>query len=113
MVAHRKGEEEESGEGRVFLGIEPTAKLYGAPRGDLRPYTAGSLFFTSQEFDFRGDQDDSDTSLGATLGMGLEWSPVERLRIGGHAGVRASYEHGERTTFNLGISGIYEAAPMH
>jgi hypothetical protein len=34
--------------------------------------------------------------------MGLEWSPVERVRIGGHAGRRAAILDGERTRFKLG-----------
>jgi hypothetical protein len=107
-VAQQEGEEEDTEEGRVGVSIEPAAKLYGRGDGDLRPYTAVSLFFTSQEFDYRGDQEDSSTSLGASLGLGLEWTPVERIRIGGHAGVRAGYVHGERTSFPLGVPEVYE-----
>ena len=107
-VARSEGEEEDSEEGRVTLLLEPTAKFYGAAGGGLRPYTAASIYFTSLEFDYRGDQGDSNTLLGASLGLGLEWSPVERIRIGGHAGVRAGYAHGERTTFVLGTPEVYE-----
>lgn len=101
-ISEEEGEGDQDGERSAIFSIEPAAKLYGAARGDLRPYTYGSLFFNSQHSDFGDDLEVTTAALGASLGLGLEWSPVERVRIGGHAGVSAAITDGERTTFELG-----------
>ena len=86
---------------RTFVTVESTAKLYGRAGGALRPYGAGSLYFSARTFEFNGTEDNS-SGVGASLGAGLEWSPVARIRIGGHAGVRAATIDGEATRYDEG-----------
>lgn len=86
---------------RSFITIEPIAKLYGSARGALRPYGAGSVYFTSRTFELTS-VDETSNALGVSLGAGLEWSPVARIRVGGHAGVRAAIIDGETTAYNEG-----------
>lgn len=97
-----EAEDDRPAERRSFLSIQPAAKLYGAPRGSLRPYGFGAVFFNSQSQEFGEELETITAALGLALGLGLEWSPVERVRIGGHAGLRAAILDGERTTFELG-----------
>jgi hypothetical protein len=93
---------DQPGERRSFLSIQPAAKLYGVRGGALRPYGYGAVFFSSQSQEFGDELEIVTAALGAAEGMGLEWSPVERVRIGGHAGVSAAILDGERTRFELG-----------
>lgn len=95
------------GEKRTFITVEPALKLFGTPRGELQPYGIGSVFVNSRRLEFN-EIDDSDTFFGVSLGAGLEWSPVARIRIGGHAGVRAALAKGESTTYQSGTPAQYD-----
>lgn len=101
-VAGREGDDGIAEENRSAFSIEPVLKLYGAPRGELRPYGAGTVFFNSQRYDFGDQVETSMSNLGVSLGGGLEWSPAPRVRIGGHAGVSVAKVGGEQTTMELG-----------
>jgi hypothetical protein len=102
MKTHTDAEDEgRPRDGRTFITVEPIAKLYGSPRGALRPYGAGSVYFTSRKFEF-SNVDETTNALGVSLGAGLEWSPVARVRVGGHAGVRAAIIGGETTSYASG-----------
>ena len=100
-VVEREGEEGGRDESARSASVEAAAKLFGAPRGSLRPYGIGSLSFVAHRIELDDDVQLSSGSLGASLGLGLEWSPGERIRIGGHAGVRAAILDGERTRFEF------------
>lgn len=76
-------------------------KVYGGSTGAVRPYGAGSVYFTSRTFGFSSVEETSN-AMGVSLGAGLEWSPVARIRIGGHAGVRAGIIDGETTSYSGG-----------
>jgi Autotransporter beta-domain len=102
MKSHTDAEDEgRPRDSRSFITVEPTAKLYGSPRGALRPYGEGSVYFTSSKYEF-STVDETSNSLGVSLGAGLEWSPVARVRVGGHAGVRAAIIDGETTSYTTG-----------
>lgn len=102
MKVDAETEDGEPRDRRSFVTIEPIAKLYGAPRGALRPYGAGSVYLTSRTFEL-SSVDETSTALGVSLGAGLEWSPVARIRVGGHAGVRAAVIDGETTSYSEGM----------
>jgi hypothetical protein len=102
MKSHTDAEDEgRPRDSRSYITVEPTAKLYGSPSGALRPYGAGSVYFTSRKFEF-STVDETTNALGVSLGAGLEWSPVARIRVGGHAGVRAAIIGGESTSYASG-----------
>lgn len=82
--------------------IEPAIKRFGASSGNLQPYAYGSLFFTSQKLDYTSSFETSTSGFGTHVGMGLEWTPAARVRIGGHAGVRVGTQNGERTQYDAG-----------
>lgn len=74
---------------RMMVNVEPTAKFLASPRGSLRPYGIASVYYEHHRFSPTPDLDNTWSALGASVGMGVEWSPVARVRIGGHAGLRA------------------------
>ncbi|HYH82262.1 MAG TPA: hypothetical protein VEX86_20805, partial [Longimicrobium sp.] len=86
------------------IGVGPALKLYTADAGDLRPYVFASAGVTfvrnrSESPDQGGGTSVSEgdgTSMNAALGLGLQWSPIPRVSIGGHAGIEAN--RGEGTT---------------
>ncbi|WP_420129862.1 outer membrane beta-barrel protein [Longimicrobium sp.] len=82
--------------------IEPAVKRFGASRNNLQPYAFGSLYFTSQKVDYTSSFETATTLFGTHLGLGLEWTPAARVRIGGHTGVRVAMQNGERTQFDAG-----------
>ncbi|HYR12190.1 MAG TPA: hypothetical protein VEQ60_30670 [Longimicrobium sp.] len=98
------GREEEEGvaeDRRTTFTIEPAVKLYGASRGDLRPYGAGTVFVNSQKYEYAGPVESETFTYGVSLGGGLEWSPAPRVRIGGHAGVRVARLDGNHTYVDI------------
>jgi hypothetical protein len=84
---------------RDYFTVEPAAKLYGTPRGTLQPYGIASVYAYWQREKYAEDLQAHSSAIGTALGVGLEWSPVARIRIGGHAGVRAAMLDGERVNF--------------
>jgi len=76
--------------------LAPGVKLYGAGSGDLRPYGFVGAIFNAQRREVGAFGEISTGGLGASAGMGLEWSPVARVRVGGHAGVQAAVAFSER-----------------
>jgi hypothetical protein len=94
-------DEERPRDDRTFITVEPIVKLYGGSTGAVRPYGAGSVYFTSRTFGFSSVEETSN-AMGVSLGAGLEWSPVARIRIGGHAGVRAAVIDDETTSYSGG-----------
>jgi hypothetical protein len=95
--ADREEDEGVPEESRTAFTIEPAVKLYGASRGDLRPYGAGSVFFNSQQYEYAGPVESETSTYGVSVGGGLEWSPAPRVRVGGHAGVRVARVDGKQT----------------
>lgn len=110
LAGESEGEDDQGLESRTVASIEPAIKLFGAPGGTLRPYGIGGVFYNLQRFDFGGGQKATSSLLGVSLGAGLEWSPVARIRIGGHAGVRAAAVDGERTRFDENGPDVYEVS---
>lgn len=100
--AHTETENDGEEQDATTFTIEPAVKLFGASRGTLQPYGFGSLLFSSQRLEYGENFDLTTHALGTQLGMGVEWTPVARVRIGGHAGLRASLQNGERTQFDAG-----------
>jgi hypothetical protein len=88
---------EENEQNQVSFTLAPGVKLYGAGGDDLRPYGFAGAFFNSQHSEVGEFGEISSGALGATAGMGLEWSPAARVRVGGHAGVQAAFVSSERS----------------
>lgn len=84
------------------VGVGPALKLYTAPAGPLQPYVfagASVQFVTLHNEDpaVGGGTmatEQNGHSFNGELGLGLEWAPVERVRVGGHAGVEGSFGKG-------------------
>lgn len=77
-------------ERQTTLSIQPAVKLYGANLGPLRPYGYAALRAQWATHDFNGDANHFTThGFGGGVGIGIDWFPVERVSIGGHAGVNA------------------------
>ena len=110
LAGETEGEDDELQDSRTIASVEPAIKLFGAPGGTLRPYGIGGVFYNLQRFDFGDSQETTASALGAMLGAGLEWSPVARIRIGGHAGLRAAAVDGERTRFDENGPDVYEVS---
>ncbi len=77
--------------------VRPGVKLFSAGEGAVRPFTLLGAYAEGYrrrsvaEGEFSSDQVFQATEVGARVGAGVEWMPVSRLAIGGHAGVRGGY----------------------
>jgi len=77
------------------ITVGPALKLYGRADGPVRPYTyaqvsAGYASGTSTSIDPLGgafEIKSHEWDFGAGVGLGLEWFPIERVSLGGHAGI--------------------------
>lgn len=82
-------------QGLTSYAVRPTLKLFSAAEGTLRPYTlVGAYaegFRQRTELDSDTEFVSGSTEVGARAGVGLEWKPVSRLAVAGHAGVRGGY----------------------
>ncbi|HET7232950.1 MAG TPA: hypothetical protein VFJ16_23275 [Longimicrobium sp.] len=84
------------------VSVGPAVKLFTAPAGALRPYVYGSAGVSfvrnrSESHNSSGDPDvyeQKGHAFDGSLALGLEWHPVERVSIGGHAGVLGSWGTG-------------------
>lgn len=97
----------EDGEGglereRTEFSVEPAAKFFASPRGALQPYGIASVYYQDVRIRFAENQEDHSSAVGASVGLGMEWSPVARVRIGGHAGLRANLLDTDQTGFSGG-----------
>jgi hypothetical protein len=99
-------DEQENEQNQVSLTLAPGVKLYGAGGGDLRPYGFAGAFFNSHQRDVGEFGEFASGGFGATAGIGLEWSPVARVRVGGHAGVQGSFASSERRMEGEGIDEV-------
>jgi hypothetical protein len=75
---------------QTLLVIAPQVKRYGSTDGAILPYLHGSVFASLTEFEGRSPGATSGgrfTAVGATAGVGLDWFPVRRVGLGGHAGL--------------------------
>lgn len=74
---------------RTLLVVSPQVKQYRATDGAILPYLHGAVF--ASVTDLGGSSgaagDDQSTVLGATAALGLDWFPVRRVSLGGHAGL--------------------------
>lgn len=77
--------------------VQPSVKIFSAGEGDVRPYTLVGLYASQY-----GQRQESTTGagfesefrrreVGARLALGLEWTPLRRVAVGGHVGVGAGY----------------------
>jgi hypothetical protein len=81
----------QDGQSRDAIAIEPTLRRYWRPDDRLTPYTHLALVgsWTDQKSDNTiGTVENRTLALGIEAGLGLEWFPIERVSIGGHAGVK-------------------------
>lgn len=71
---------------RTLAIVSPQVKRYRSTDGAILPYLHGALL--AGVTDFGGDSDENrSTMLGATAALGLDWFPVRRVGLGGHAGL--------------------------
>lgn len=82
---------------RGNISIEPTLRHYWRPQARLTPYTHVALVGTwtrlkaENASNFGTMTNETRTlALGIEAGLGLEWFPIERVSIGGHAGLMVS-----------------------
>lgn len=82
----------------TIVAVQPAVKLYSGPVGPVRPYAygeAGVAFVVDHAEIQPGTSlvpvERRDRGLNAAVGLGLEWSPVDRITLGGHAGVGAAW----------------------
>jgi len=81
------------------VSVGPALKLYTGTAGPLRPYVYGSAGVsfvrvrTEGTGGSGGDQVDTQSGHGfnGALALGLEWSPVRRVTVGGHAGIQGAW----------------------
>ncbi|HEY7770090.1 hypothetical protein, partial [Longimicrobium sp.] len=83
-------DQDENEQNLMSFTLAPGVKLFGAGQGDLRPYGFAGAFLASHRSEAGEFGEISSGALGATAGIGLEWSPVARVRVGGHAGVQGA-----------------------
>lgn len=70
--------------------VAPEVKRYRSTGGAILPYLHGSVFTSVVDFgdsSSSGSNDDRSTLLGGRAGLGLDWFPVRRISLGGHAGL--------------------------
>lgn len=75
---------------QTLLVLSPQVKRYRSTQGAILPYLHGSVFASLTEFEGRspgGTSGGRFTAVGATAGVGLDWFPVRRVGLGGHAGL--------------------------
>lgn len=79
------------------LDVRPTLRRYWATTERLTPYTdvavIGSL--VRQRIDSQGlggSIKDRTLGLGLEAALGVEWFPIERVSVGGHAGLRVDHQ---------------------
>ena len=90
------------------LAIEPSIRQYIATYRTLAPYIHGSLLFAYSSLDAETVSQQATTvrktyEYGIGAGIGVEWAPLERFSVGGHTGVRFSYQ--DRSSVNSSPSG--------
>ncbi|MDB4949870.1 MAG: hypothetical protein JWM27_2519 [Gemmatimonadetes bacterium] len=73
------------------FAVGPQVKVYAGPGLSVRPFLYAGAFFSRTRAAWVQDPRQTNTLNGAsaTLGAGLEWSPVPRVAIGGFAGLSA------------------------
>ncbi len=81
----------------VGIAIEPSIRQYIATYRTLAPYIHGNLLFSYSSLDAETVSQQATTErttyeYGIGVGIGVEWAPLERFSIGGHTGVRFSYQ---------------------
>ena len=91
------------------LAIEPSIRQYIAAYRTLAPYIHGSLLFAYSSLDAETVSQQATSArktyeYGIGVGIGVEWAPLERFSIGGHTGVRFSYQ--DRSSVNDSPSGM-------
>lgn len=100
MGQHQAGETILDQEFRTnTIRVQPAIKLYSRGIGPVLPYVYGAVGVTfastrNELIDTGGDThviESHDHGLGGGLGVGLQWFPIERVSIGGHAGVQGDW----------------------
>lgn len=71
---------------RTMVVVSPRVKRYRSTEGAILPYLHGALLAGVTDFG-GGSSEDRSTLLGATAALGLDWFPVRRVGLGGHAGL--------------------------
>jgi hypothetical protein len=117
---------EEFNSSDLGLVIEPSIRQYITAYRTLAPYIHGNLLFAYSSIDAETVSEQATTlrktyEYGIGVGIGVEWSPLERLSIGGHTGVRFTYldrssvnrspvatsvQDGSATTFDTFVSSL-------
>ena len=75
---------------RTLLTVSPQVKRYRSTEGAILPYLHGALFASVIDLGSSTPGvggDDRSTVLGGTAAVGLDWFPVRRVSLGGHAGL--------------------------
>jgi hypothetical protein len=95
QVSRLAGDEREDDYTNVF--IQPAVKLFAGGEGDVRPYTLLGVYALQYSQRFENPELGAEASqrrreLGARVGVGVEWRPLRRVAVGGHAGVSGGYQ---------------------
>lgn len=95
------------------VGVMPGMKRYVSSDGPLAPYTyfAIPLFYGRTDYEEVPDYDYY--SAGALLALGMDWFPIPRVSIGGHAGVQALYQNPSNDEGVLNIGTATSAVRVH
>lgn len=73
---------------RTFVTVSPQVKHYHSTEGAILPYLHGALLASVADLgSSTPESDDRRTVLGGTAALGLDWFPVRRVSVGGHAGL--------------------------
>jgi hypothetical protein len=93
------------------ISVEPTVRHYWRPEARLTPYTHLALVGTwtrrkvENPTSFATMTTEARTlALGIEAALGLEWFPIERVSVGGHAGLRVSQGWVRTTTSAVGMT---------
>lgn len=79
------------------VSVQPSVKIFSTGEGDVRPYTLVGLYASrygqrqASSTDPGFENEFRRREVGARLGLGLEWTPLRRVAVGGHVGVGAGY----------------------
>ncbi len=105
VVGRREASGDDDGHGftSTQVGIAPAIKLYASTNAPLLPYVYGeaSVSFGSARTVADGPpgeeliSEQNVRTLGVVIGLGMDWFPVERVSVGGHAGLEAQWRRYE------------------